>query len=107
MGHVLSPSLMGDSAEDFADIYAQALLFPEMQAKRAYMSLKRLRSSRSMIREIIRLADAFKISPITVYKAINEYAAASGLVELRLEPDIYAATTNFNKKIPECKRDSI
>ncbi len=100
LGHVLSPSLTGDSAEDFADLYAQALLFPEMQAKRAYMSLKRLRSSRSMIREIISLADSFKISPITVYKAINEYAADSGLVELNLEPDIYAATTNFNKKYP-------
>jgi transcriptional regulator with XRE-family HTH domain len=100
LGHVLSPSLTGDSAEDFADLYAQALLFPEMQAKRAYMSLKRLRSSRSMIREIISLADSFKISLITVYKAINEYAADSGLVELNLEPDIYAATTNFNKKYP-------
>jgi len=100
LGHVLSPSLTGDNAEDFADTFAQALLFPEQQAKKAYMSLKRLRSSRSMIREIIRLANAFKISPITVYKAINEYAIASGLVELNLEPDIYAATTNFNKKYP-------
>lgn len=100
LGHVLSPSLAGDSAEDFADIFAQALLFPEMQAKSAYMSLNRLRSTRSKIREIIRLADSLTISPITVYKAINDYAVASGLLELDLEPDIYAATTNFNKKYP-------
>ncbi len=97
LGHVLSPSLTGDSAEDFADTFAQALLFPEMQAKRAYISLERLRSSRSKIRAIIKLADLLTISPITVYKAINGYAAAFGLVELELEPDIYAATTNFNK----------
>ena len=100
LGHVLSPSLTGDSAEDFADIFAQALLFPEMQAKRAYMSLNRLCSTRSKIRDIIRLADSLTISPITVYKAINDYAVASGLVELNLEPDIYAATTNFNKEYP-------
>ena len=100
LGHVLSPSLAGDSAEDFADIFAQALLFPEMQAKRAYMSLNRLRSTRSKIREIIRLADSLTISPITVYKAINDYAAASGLLELNLEPGIYATTTNFNKNYP-------
>lgn len=100
LGHVLSPSLTGDSAEDFADIFAQALLFPEIQAKRAYMSLKRLRSSRSRIREIIKLADSLTISPITVYKAINDFATASGLVELNLEPDIYAVTTNFNKNYP-------
>ena len=100
LGHVLSPSLTGDSAEDFADIFAQALLFPEIQAKRAYMSLKRLRSSRSRIHEIIKLADSLTISPITVYKAINDFVTASGLVELNLEPDIYAATTNFNKNYP-------
>ena len=100
LGHVLSPSLAGDSAEDFADTFAQALLFPEIQAKRTHMALNRLRSSRSKIREIIRLAEALTISPITVYKAINEYATASGLVELNLEPDIYAATTNFNKNYP-------
>ncbi len=100
LGHVLSPSLTGDSAEDFADIFAQALLFPEMQAKRAYMSLNSLRSTRSKIREIIRLADSLTISPITVYKAINDYAAAFGLLELNLEPGIYATTTNFNKNYP-------
>lgn len=100
LGHVLSPSLTGDSAEDFADIFAQALLFPEIQAKRAYMSLKRLRSSRSRMREIIKLAGSLTISPITVYKAINDFATASGLVELNLEPDIYAVTTNFNKNYP-------
>jgi len=100
LGHVLSPSLVGDNAEDFADIFAQALLFPEMQAKKAYMSLNSLRSTRSKIREIIRLADSLTISPITVYKAINDYAAAFGLLELNLEPGIYATTTNFNKNYP-------
>lgn len=100
LGHVLSPSLTGDSAEDFADIFAQALLFPEMQAEKAFKSLKRLRSTRSQIREILSIADSLTISPITVYKAINGYAFAFGSVELNLEPDIYAATTNFNKKYP-------
>ena len=48
--------------------------------------------------------ETLTISPITVYRAINEYAAASELVELNLEPDIYAATTSFNKRQPrECR----
>ncbi len=100
LGHILSPSLTGDSAEDFADVFAQALLFPEMRAEKAFRSLKHLRSTRSRFREILSIADSLKISPITVYKAINDYAAATGLAELNLEPDIYAATTNFNKKYP-------
>jgi transcriptional regulator with XRE-family HTH domain len=100
LGHVLSSSLMGDSAEDFADIFAQAILFPERDAKSAYVSINRLRSSRSKIQKIIRLAGSLIISPITVYRAINEYAAAAGMMELNLEPEIYAATTSFNKKFP-------
>jgi len=100
LGHVLSSSLMGACAEDFADIFAQAILFPEQDAKSAYVSINRLRSSRSKIQEIIRLAGSLIISPITVYRAINEYAAAAGMMELNLEPEIYAATTSFNKKFP-------
>jgi len=100
LGHVLSPSLTGDSAEDFADIFAQALLFPKINAEMAYGSMTHLRSTRSRIRKILDIGNSLTISPITVYKAINDYAAATGLSELNLEPFIYASTTNFNKNYP-------
>ena len=98
LGHVLSPSLTGESAEDFADAFAQALLFPQEQAKEAYKVLKRFRSTRSRIKHILSLADSFIISPITIYLAINDYAEEIGLDVFRLEPDIYAVTTNLNKR---------
>jgi len=98
LGHVLSPSLAGESAEDFADAFSQALLFPRDQAKAAYKALKRLRSTRTRIKHILNLADSFIISPITIYKAINDYATEKELDVFELEPDIYAATTSFNKK---------
>jgi len=100
LGHVLSPSLTGESAEDFADAFAQALLFPKDQAKAAYKVLKRLRSTRTRIKHILNLADSFIISPITVYIAISDYATEKKLDVFELEPDIYAATTNYNKKYP-------
>lgn len=98
LGHVLAPSLKGDIAEDFADAFAQALLFPENEAKAAYEVLKRLRTTRTRINHILSLADAFIISPITIYKAINDYTADRGLDVLKLEPDIYAASTSLNKQ---------
>jgi len=100
LGHVLSPSLTGESAEDFADTFAQALLFPREEAESACAVLKRLRSTRTMIKHILGLADSFVISPITIYKAINNYAEEIGLDVFKLETDIYAVTTNFNKKYP-------
>jgi transcriptional regulator with XRE-family HTH domain len=101
LGHVLSPSLTGESAEDFADSFAQALLFPREQAETAYVVLKRLRSTRSRINHILGLADSFVISPITIYKAINDYADGRGLELFELEPDIYAVAANLNKKYPK------
>lgn len=101
LGHVLSPSLTGESAEDFADAFAQALLFPQEQAETTYEKLKRLRSIRTRINHILGIADSFVISPITIYKAINDYADGRGLELFKLEPDIYAVATNLNKKYPK------
>lgn len=98
LGHVLSPSLTGESAEDFADTFAQALLFPRDQAKAAYKALKRLRSTRTRIKHILNLTDSFIISPITIYMAINGYAIEKEIDIFELEPDIYAATTSLNKR---------
>ena len=98
LGHVLSPSLTGESAENFADAFAQALLFPQEQAEATYEKLKHLRSTRTRINHILGLVDSFIISPITIYKAINDYADGRGLELFELEPDIYAVTTNFNRK---------
>ncbi len=90
--------MTGESAEDFADAFAQALLFPKEQAKEAYKAMKRLRSTRSRIKYILSLADSLIISPITIYRAISSYATEYELDVLDLEPDIYAATTSLNKK---------
>ena len=104
LGHILSPSLTGESAEDFADAFAQALLFPKEQAEAAYVVLKRLRSTRTRIKHILGLVDSFIISPITIYKAINDYATEMGMDAFKLEPDIYAVATNLNKKHPNVSK---
>ena len=98
LGHVLSPSLTGESAEDFADAFAQAILFSQEQAKVAYKVMKRLRSNPARIKYILKLVESFVISPITIYKAINNYAIEKEIDVFELEPDIYAITTILNKK---------
>jgi hypothetical protein len=47
---------------------------------------------------VIEAAESLTISPVTVYKAAEDYSAAVGGAEIELAPDIYAATTNFNRK---------
>lgn len=100
LGHVLSPSLTRETAEDFADAFAQALLFPKESAEEAYIELKRLSSKRTRIKHILGLADSYVISPITVYLAIKGYAKERNLEVFKLEPDIYAVSTNLNKQHP-------
>jgi transcriptional regulator with XRE-family HTH domain len=97
LGHVIAPSFQGDDGENFADSFAQALLFPADQAEAAYKQVKRLKTKKSLINKIIELSDELVISPVTVYEAINNFAREADCVEIDLSPDIYAATANLNK----------
>ncbi len=97
LGHVIAPSLQGNDGENFADSFAQALLFPADQAEGAYKKVKRLRTKKSRIKKIIELSKDFIISPVTVYAAINNFAREMEHPEIELSPDIYAATANLNK----------
>jgi transcriptional regulator with XRE-family HTH domain len=97
LAHALSPELRGDEAEDFADAFAAALLFPEEMAREVYLVIESLNSS-EQLGEITNYADKYTISPITVYKQVCAFAKHNDYKPLDLEPAIYAVATNFNKK---------
>lgn len=98
LGHVFSPNLRGDEAEDFADSFAGALLFPESLAKKAYQDVCRAKTATTRINKIEKYAECYSISLVSIYYEINKYAKQNGLAELNLEPYIFARNTNFNKK---------
>lgn len=98
LGHVYSPDLRGDEAEDFADTFAGALLFPELLAKKAYQDVRRAKTEKTQINKIEKYAECYSISLLSVYYEINKYAKHNELNELSLEPYIFARNTIFNKK---------
>lgn len=97
LGHCLSPSLNGDEAEDFADAFAGALLFPEYMAEKAYKAVSKKQSNDAKIKNIIVIAEKNIISPYTVYLQINAYAKQHTLPLFALEPAIHAYITRLNK----------
>ncbi len=99
LGHCLSPSLSGDEAEDFADDFAGALLFPSALAEKAYKEINNQRTSAAKIRKVLDLADKETISPYTVIGQANKYATHVGLPEIMLSNASFGgAVTNFNKR---------
>ncbi|MBW1706146.1 MAG: helix-turn-helix transcriptional regulator [Deltaproteobacteria bacterium] len=100
LGHIKSPDLKGDEAEDFADDFAGALLIDEDTAKREYIQMCRLRTIPKQINRLKETAENLVVSPITVYYEINKYARHINKSELDLEKNraIYKATTVFNKQ---------
>jgi len=98
LGHVLSPSLTDEAAEDFADTFAQSLLFSEDQAESAYRNLSSLRNKRSRLSRIVEISEGLTISPVTVFRAISNYSLEYDLEEILLEPDIYATAARLNRK---------
>ncbi|HED08198.1 MAG TPA: XRE family transcriptional regulator [Ignavibacteria bacterium] len=98
LGHILTPSLEDKKAEDFADNFAGAFLFPSNLAEENYFKIKAIRGIYKKIDYTIKIANQLIISPITIYKEINKFAEFRKLPGINLEPHIFKATTNFTKK---------
>ncbi|MCL1124678.1 helix-turn-helix domain-containing protein [Shewanella surugensis] len=98
LGHCLSPSLEGDTAEDFADAFAATLLYPHELAEKAYTSINAQLSPAAKIAHVVDLADQFTISPYTVLGQANKYALSTGRNEIKLSKSFHGAVTNFNKR---------
>lgn len=97
LGHILTPSLEGKEAEDFADDFAGAFLLPGDLAENYYNELKKLRSDRQKVNYITNAAKDLIVSPITIYKEVNKYAKQNKSDKIDLEKVLYSATTNFTK----------
>jgi len=100
LGHCLSPSLKGDEAEDFADAFAGALLFPQSLAKSAYASVVNKLSNIDKVKTMVSIANENVISPYTVFLQINKYAEKMGRQTFTFDSLLHSQTTNFNKKFP-------
>jgi hypothetical protein len=97
LAHVLTPQLVGDAAEIFAEAFASAVLFPRASAADLYPRIMKSGDAGTMVNRIIEAASSCGISPITVFKGLNAFAAASGLAEIDL--DIYPASQNYVKTV--------
>ncbi len=98
LGHCLTPTLSGDDAEDFADNFAGALLFPEHHAAEAWEDLVSLGARKQKLQKLKDIAEWVMISPYTVYLQVNAYARHSGKEVIDLNPDIHAWSTKLNKQ---------
>lgn len=98
LGHCLSPSLSGDEAEDFADEFAGALLFPQELADKAYHEVSKLNQPAAKITKILDIANNQYISPYTVLNQMNKYAVYAGVSQIELPKSFHGAIANFNKK---------
>lgn len=97
LAHAYAPDLLEDEGEDFADPFAQALLFPERKAKKAYASLKQLRGKGARITCMKDIANEFGISPTTVNLALQEYARVYALAPVDVGQAIHPVSRNVNK----------
>jgi hypothetical protein len=74
LGHAYSPSLTGNDAEDFADLFAQCLLCPHGVTEKIYAVLSKASTLTERWPLIANVAWKRLISPYTVMKAPDAYA---------------------------------
>lgn len=100
LGHSLAPTLSEHAGEDFADSFAQALLFPEANAAGLYAMLDGLPNIARRVNAIRDEAASHVVSPYTIRLAIAAYADAKRLnaIEMGDEGSFMGAVKNFSKR---------
>jgi Zn-dependent peptidase ImmA (M78 family) len=98
LGHAYSPDLEGDAAEDFADLFAQCLLFPDAATKKMYRQLFQISTAQQRWSTIAAEAQRRLISPYSIIKAIESYAKHNELSEIKFG-NFGSQLTRFNKSI--------
>jgi len=89
-----------NNGEDFADAFAQALLFPEIWVVQLRQVLSALGDVGRRVNAIRKEADTCVISPYTIRLAIKAYEESNGLpdVDLGDEGPFMGSVRNFSKR---------
>lgn len=95
LGHILTPSINGNEAENFADNFAGAFLFPREIAEIKYKDIVQLRRKQERVNLIIDIARELIISPITILKEIEKYSKINNLKNVDVGENFYASCTKF------------
>lgn len=96
LGHILTPQLHDEEAEEFADNFAGAFLFPEEMALKVYneVSGEKTKSKKTAI--IFANAKRYTISPITVLMETNKFAKFHNLPEISFGNSFFAQNSIFS-----------
>ena len=98
IGHSIAPTLSGEDAENFADYFAQALLFPPTEADALYAKLSS--SKKTIVGIILGAAKDWKVSPYTIHKSLMWAEKRSDTKTSKL-PDIKLVMAASNRKDAE------
>jgi transcriptional regulator with XRE-family HTH domain/Zn-dependent peptidase ImmA (M78 family) len=97
LGHAYAPDLSGDKAEDFADLFAQLLLFPHSCVQKTYNQLVG-KSSDQHWRTIEKEAARRTISFYTIVKALDRYALETGSHRIVFRKEDISCRFDVSKK---------
>ena len=96
LAHVYTPHLSGsDEGEDFAELFAGALLFPAEMAAAAYEEIKGLRTQTSKLDYLKEVASELEISLYTVYSRVQAYVKKNKLPALNISETSVHKLRNF------------
>jgi transcriptional regulator with XRE-family HTH domain len=97
LAHILTPQLMGEEGESFAEAFAGSFLYTRELAEPLHARLEKLDDLQTRINEIVGEASAHMISPITVLQQVNAFAAFAG--KSTFDINIFPVNTNYMKTV--------
>ena len=98
LAHILTPDLSLKEAEQFADSFAGALLFPEKRTQELANELLPITNKGVQIIRILQEATNRGVAPTCIFKEINCFLDRKN--KPLLDISIYPASTNYRKSVP-------
>ncbi len=105
MAHVLTPDMVGsENGEDFADLFAGALLFPRDVAAEAYREAVGANSAAIALNTMADWARKWEVSLFTVYSQCNRLAEDRKVPPLKIDSTaVHAARRRLDKTLPKIR----
>jgi transcriptional regulator with XRE-family HTH domain len=104
LGHVFTPQLRDDEAEEFCDNFAGAFLFPAEIASPVYYSILAASNKKEQMDIIFSNAERYTIAAYTVYMEINKFAARNNQPKIDLGQSFFIKNTDFIKRFQPMSR---